>query len=165
MPTPTQPAASQSPADRKSAESQVRNLITKFAPDQLKLVTAARNAIQERLPNANELAYEYRSWFVLSFSPSEHGHEGVLAIRGDSDGIKFYFNHGKSLPDPEKLLQGSATVRYIDLESASTLTRPAVVALIEAAIAHNKIPFAKSGQGSIILRLAGAKKTKPKAKK
>ena len=64
--------------------------------------------------------------FVISYSPNEHGYEGVLAIRGSANGVKLYFNRGKELPDPAKLLQGSGNqTRWIDVEGASTLARPA----------------------------------------
>lgn len=159
-PTP-KPSASVPPppsvAEQKAAEAVARAIISKFAPNQASLVATMRSAIRKRLPTAHEIVYEYRSWFVISYSPTQHGHEGVLAIRGDSDGIKFYFNQGKSLPDPEKLLKGSATVRSIDIESPSTLTRPAVANLVEAAINHNKVPFPSAGQGPVLLLSASTK--------
>ncbi|MBK8267368.1 MAG: DUF1801 domain-containing protein [Planctomycetes bacterium] len=156
------PGSAQSAAERKAADAQARALIAKFAPAHEQLVSAVRKSLQKRLPTANEIIYEYRTWFVISYSPSEHGFEGVLAIRGDAVGVKFYFNRGKELPDPEKLLKGSAQVRFIDLESASTLTRPAVARLIDEAIAHNRVPFAPAGRGSVILRSASATKRPPR---
>lgn len=155
------PGSAQSAEERRSAEAQLGELIAKFAPASLRLVSAVRKSLQKRLPTAHEVVYEYRSWFVISYSPSGQGFEGVLAIRGDADGVKFYFNRGKELPDPEKLLKGSAQVRFIDLESASTLARPPVARLIEEAIAHNRVPFASAGRGSVIIRSASAKKPRP----
>ena len=99
---------SQSAAERRSAETQVRAGIAKFAPEHLRLVVAMRRSLRKRLPTAHEVVYEYRDCFVISYSPSERGYEGVLAIRGSADGVKLYFNRGKELPDPEKLLKGSA---------------------------------------------------------
>ena len=73
--------------------------------------------------------------------------------------MKFYFNRGKELPDPEKLLKGSASqVRFIDLESVSTLARPEVASLIDEAIARNPVPFASAGRGSVVIRSTSAKK-------
>lgn len=158
------PGATQSAAEPRAAEAQARELIAKFAPEQVRLVDAMRKALRKRLPTANELVYEYRSWFVISYSPSMQGFEGVLAIRGDADGVKLYFGQGKNLPDPEKLLKGSAQVRFIDVDGASTLTRPAVVSLIEAAIAHHRVPFAPAGRGSLVIRSASAKQSSKSAK-
>jgi hypothetical protein len=83
----------------------------------------------------------------------------VLAIRGSKDGVRLYFNRGKELPDPEKLLQGSsgAQTRFIGIEGASTLARPAVTSLIDEAIAHNRVPFAGAGRGSVVIRSTSAK--------
>ncbi|MFZ4575603.1 MAG: hypothetical protein ACOYN0_14495 [Phycisphaerales bacterium] len=153
------PAGTQTAAERKTAEAQLRSLITKFAPDHLRLATAVRRSLRKRLPSAYEVVYEYRSWFVISYSPTGQGYEGVLAIRGDADGLKLYFNQGKDLPDPEKLLQGSSQTRWIQVERASTVARPAVADLIEAAIAHNRVPFAAEGQGPVVFRSATAKKS------
>lgn len=151
--TPPQPAA-----ERKAAEAELRALIDRFAPESLRLITAMRRVVRKRLPTAHEVVYEYRSWLVISYSPSGHGYEGVLAIRADADGVKFYFNQGKALPDPEKQLQGSGQTRFIDVESASTLARPAVVRMIDESIARNRVPFASTGRGPVIMRSASAKK-------
>src|SRR3954452_22391959 len=133
--------------ERRSAEAQLRTVIAKFAPSRLRLIAATRRWLRKRLPTAHEVVYEYRDWFVVSYSPSERGYEGVLAIRGSADGVKLYFNQGKGLPDPEKLLRGSANARWILLEGASTLARPAVAGLIEEAVARNRVPFARTGRG------------------
>lgn len=152
------PGGPQSAAARRAAEAQVRTLVAKFAPARLRLISAMRRSLRKRLPTAHEVVYEYRAWIIISFSPSERGYEGVLAIRADADGVKLYFNQGKSLPDPEKLLKGSAQARFIDVESASTLARPAVATLIDEAVARNQVPFAPAGRGSVVIRSASAKK-------
>lgn len=154
----TSQLSTQSAAERREAEAGVRSLIEKFAPEHLRLVASLRRSLRKRLPTAHEVVYEYRSWFVISFSPSGHGYEGVLAIRGDGDGVRLYFMHGKELPDPEKLLKGSAQVRFIDVEGTSVLKRPAVVSLIDGAIDRNRVPFASAGRGSVVIRSAAAKK-------
>lgn len=150
-------ASPQSAAARRSAEATLRMLIDKFASERLRLVATTRKTLLKYLPTAHEIVYEYRDCFVISYSPSEHGYEGVLAIRGSEDGVKLYFNQGKALPDPAKLLKGSAQSRWILLESASTLARPEVVRLIDEAIAHNKVPFASDGRGSVVIRSTSAK--------
>ena len=154
--SPSQPST-QSAAERRSAEAEARALVAKFALGHEQLVDATRRWLRKRLPTAYEVVYEYRSWFVISYSPSERGYEGVLAIRGDADGVKLYFQQGKGLPDPEKLLKGSAQARWIALESAATLARPAVASLADEAIARNTVPFPPSGRGPIVLRTASAK--------
>ena len=156
------PDSAQSAAARRSAEAELRALIAKFAPAHLRLVGAMRRWLRKRLPTAHEVVYEYRDWFVISYSPNEHGYEGVLAIRADVNGVKLYFNQGKELPDPAKLLQGSGKqTRSINVEGASTLARPEVARLIEEAIARNRVPFASAGRGSVVIRSTAAKRRRP----
>ena len=154
----TSHASTTSAVAERSAEAQLRTLIERFAPPHLRLVGAMRRSLRKRLPAAIEVVYEYREWFVISYSPSEHGYEGVLVIRGDANGVKLYFNRGKELPDPAKLLKGSGQTRFINVEGASTLTRPEVARLIDEAIARNPVPFAPAGRGSVIIRPTSAKK-------
>src|SRR5262249_1924183 len=140
------PGSTQSPAARRSAEAELRALLDKYVPAHLRLIAAMRRTLRKRLPTAHEVVYEYHNLgaVVISFSPSERGYEGVLSIRADADGVKLYFNQGKELPDPAKLLQGSAQTRWILVEGASTLARPEVARLIEEAIARNRVPFASA---------------------
>jgi hypothetical protein len=149
----------QSAAARRRAEAQVRTLIDKYVPTYLRLIAAMRRWLRKRLPTAHEVVYEYHNLgaVVISYSPSERGYEGVLGIRADADGVKLYFNQGKVLPDPEKLLQGSAQARWIYIEGSSTLTRPEVAGLIDEAIARNRVPFEPAGRGSVVIRSTSAK--------
>jgi hypothetical protein len=154
----TSELSTQAVVARRSAEAQLRTLIAKFAPTHLRLIGAVRRWLRKRLPTAHEVVYEYRDFIVISYSPNDRGYEGVLAIRASADDVKLYFNRGKELPDPEKLLQGSGSqTRSIDLERASTLTRPAVASLIDEAIARNRVPFEGAGRGSVVIRPASAK--------
>jgi hypothetical protein len=145
-------------AARRSAEAELRALVTKFAPAHARLAGTTRRWLQRRLPTAQEVVYAYRDCFVISFSPSERGYEGVFAIRGSADGVRLYFNRGKELPDPAKLLRGSAVARWIDVEGGSTLARPEVARLFDEAMARNRVPFARTGRGPVVIRSASAKK-------
>ena len=154
----TSQLSTQSAVARRSAEAQMRGLVVKFAPEQQRLVSAARRWLRTRLPTAHELVYEYRDCFVISCSPSERGYEGVFAIRASANGVKLYFNRGKGLPDPAKLLRGSGTqARWIQLEGASTLARLEVARLADDAIAGNRVPFARTGRGPVVIRSESVK--------
>lgn len=149
----------QTPTARRLAEAKLRELNTKYAPTHLRLVAATRRWLRTRLPTAYEIVYEYRDCFVISCSPNEHGYAGVLAIRASADEVRLYLNRGKGLSDPEKLLKGSGGVtRWILLEGASTLARPAVERLVDQAIAANRVPFARSGRGPMIICSTAASK-------
>jgi hypothetical protein len=148
------PSSTQSAAERRAAEAELQKLIDKYVPAHERLISAMRRTLRKRLPTAHEVVYEYANQgaVVISFSPNEHGYAGVLGIRASADGVMLFFNHAKELPDPAKLLQGSGgQVRSIDVEGASTLARPEVANLIDAAIARNPVPFAPTGRGSVIM--------------
>ncbi|MBL8813192.1 MAG: hypothetical protein JNM43_23695 [Planctomycetaceae bacterium] len=143
----------QSATERREAEAALNGLVQKFAESQTRLIAAVRKVLRKRLPTAHELVYEYRDCFVISYSPNGHGYEGLFGLRGSSEGVKLYFNRGKELPDPNKLLKGSGTMaRSLDVEKASVLTKPEVVSLIDAALAMNSIPFEPTGKGSVTVR-------------
>jgi hypothetical protein len=151
--------STQSAVERRSAEAQLRTLIAKFAPAHLRLVSTVRRCLRKRLPTAHELVYEYQDFVVISYSPNERGYAGVLAIRASANGVRLYFNRGKELPDPAKVLQGSGKqTRFINLEGASTLAPPEVASLMDEAIARNGVPFAAAGRGSVVIRSASAKR-------
>jgi hypothetical protein len=148
----------QSAVERRLAEAELRTLIDRFAPAHLRLTGAMRRWLRKRLPTAHEVVYEYRDCFVISYSPNEHGYEGALAIRGSAEGVRLYFSRGEELPDPGKLLQGSCQTRWIHLEGASTVARPQVARLIDEAVAGNRVPFARAGRGSVVIRSTSAKR-------
>lgn len=158
----TSPLDNQSAAARRSAEAQLRSLVTKFAPAHQRLIGAIRRWLRKRLPTAHEVVYEYHDFFVISYSPNEHGYEGVVAIHAGANGIRLYFNRAKELPDPEKLLQGSGKqTRWIHVEGTATLGHPAVVCLIDETLARNRVPFARTGRGPVVIRSVAAKKHPP----
>lgn len=151
-------SADQSKAERRLADAKLQALIDKFAPTQLRLIGTLRGSLRKRLPSAHEVVYEYRDSVVISFSPNAHGYEGVFSIKAGGNLVKLYFNRGKDLSDPTKLLKGSGTVvRSIDIDSASTLKLPEVVRLMDEAIALNPIPFDVVGSGSIVFRSKASK--------
>ena len=155
----TSQLSTQSAVARPSAEAELRGLIARFAPAHQELIGTMRRSLRKRLPTAHEVVYEYADSVVISYSPDERGYEGVLALRVSAKGVDLYFNRGKELPDPDKLLRGSAKlVRFIHMEGASTLKLPAVARLIVEAIACTRVPFAPTGRGPVVIRSTLAKK-------
>jgi hypothetical protein len=155
-------APAQSVAARREAEAEIRALVAMHAPAHPRLVDSTRKWLQARLPTAHEIVYEYRDCFVISYAPNEHGYEGVFALRASLKGVSLYLNQGKGLPDPAKLLKGTGKqVRFIDLDSASTLARPEVACLIDAALGRNPMPYPSAGRGSVIIRSTAAKQRRP----
>lgn len=134
-------------------EAQLRSFNERFDPKQQKFIRSIRAALRKRFPTANELAYDYSSFFVIGYSPTEHGIDGIVTIAARADRVDLYFSHGPQLPDPKKLLLGSGKqTRFIRLESARHLAHPDVKAFIAAAIERASVPFSSKGKGTLIIK-------------
>ena len=109
--------------------------------------------MRKRFPTANELAYDYSSFFVIAYSPTEQGIDALVSIAARADGVYLYFSHGPQLPDPKRLLRGSGKqTRFIRVETARQLAHPDVEAFIAATIDHASVPLPSKGKGSLIIK-------------
>jgi hypothetical protein len=151
MPTPT---------------AQLRALVSTHAPAHANLFSSLRRTFKKLLPTAHEIVYEYRDCIVTTFSPTPQGYQGVFSLRASAEGIRLYFGQGKLLPDPAKLLQGSASqVRYLPIHRAADLKQPEVQSLLAAALSHNRVAFAASGKPLLTIRSTTASKASKKTKR
>ena len=140
------------------AETQLKGFIEKFEPALQALIRAARKALRKRLPTAHELVYDNYNFFVIGYGPTERPSDAILSLTGAAKGVGLCFIHGASLPDPQKIMLGSGNqTRFIRVDSVEVLARPAVEALIKAAIAKAKTPLPSKGRGSLIIRSISAK--------
>ena len=129
-------------AASQSVATQLAEFIGKFDPRMAKLIRSCRAAVRKRLPTANELVYDNYNFFVIGYS-FDRARVGLhrIAFAANAKGMTLFFYYGARLPDPAKILEGSGNqVRFIRMESAATLARPEVEALVAAAIAHGKNP-------------------------
>lgn len=140
-------------------EAQLDAFVAAFDPAEQKLIRAVRAALRQRLPMANELLYDYYTFFVLTWSPTEHPTDGIFALAGRPDGVRLYLMQAPKLPDPKKLLKGSGKqARYLAVESASRLQDPEVEALLSATIAQAAVPLPASGMGRLVTRTVSSKR-------
>jgi hypothetical protein len=145
-------------------ETQLRSFNERLGPACQKVVRSIRTALRKRFPTANELAYDYTSFFVIAYSPTDRGIDGIISIAARADGVDLYFSHGPQLPDPKKLLRGSGKqTRFIRLQGARQLSHPDVKALIAAAVDRASVPLPSSGTGELIIKTnkMGPAKKKP----
>jgi hypothetical protein len=157
------PRTKSSPPDRTPApEAQLRSFNERSDAKQQKFFRSIRTALRKRLPTANELAYDYSSFFVIGYSPTDRGIDAPVSIAARADGVDLYFNNGPKLSDPKKLLKGSGKqTRFIRLESARHLAHPDVEAFITAAVGLASVPLPAQGKGSLMIKTnktASAKK-------
>jgi hypothetical protein len=139
--------------EKATPEAQLRSFYDKFDSKHQKLIRSIQAAVRKRFPTAHELAYDYSSFFVIAYSPSENGIEAIVSIAARADRVDLYFNNGPKLPDPKKLLRGSGKqARFVQLDSARRLAHPDIKALIDAAIVQSKIPLPTKGRGGLIIK-------------
>jgi len=140
------------------AAKQLAAFIAKFEPAMAKRIRSVRQALRRRFPTANELVYDNYNFFVIGYCSSERPSDCIVSLAANAKGVGLSFYYGATLPDPRKILQGSGTQnRFIRLESAATLRRPEVEALLSAAAAQGKVPLRASGRGRLTIRSVSVK--------
>jgi len=139
-------------------EKQLAGFIAKFTPEVGALIRSTRKKMRERLPRATELVYDNYNFFVIGFGPNERPSDAIFSIAAHARGVNLCFLQGAGLPDPKGLLRGSGrVVRNIRLESATTLDRPEVRALIQVALDRAKTPMNAKGAHRLIIRSVSEK--------
>ena len=151
-------AAGSVSARQANPDAQFSELLSRFPPGIVALVTRCLPKLRRAFPGANELVYDYRNSLVVSFGMSERGYEAIVALAIFPRWVKLYFD--KDLPDPAGLLEGSGSkVRSVTLESASDLDRGEMQSMIKAAIKHSGITFPRTGPTRMVIKSASKKRT------
>lgn len=142
----------------ESPGKQVAGFIAKFDPALAKLVRSARAVLRKRFPTAIELVYDNYNALAIGYSTTERTSDVLFSLAVYASGLNLYFMYGRSLPDPEKLLQGSGTQgAFVRLDDLAVLDQPGVKALIAAAVRQAEPPLPKRGKGYTIVKSISAK--------
>ena len=137
---------------------QLAGFIAKFDPKTGKLIRAMRQALRKRYPTANELVYDNYNFFVIGFCTTERPSDCIFSLAANAKGVGLSFYYGSTLPDPHKILMGGGSQnRFIRLPEVATLSKPEVMALLQAAVAQAKSPLPSTGGGKLIIRSVSAK--------
>lgn len=141
-----------------SPAKQVECFIAKFDPAIAKLTRACRSVIRKRYPSANELVYDNYNALAIGYSPTERTSDVVFSLAVYARGLNLYFMYGRSLADPDGLLQGSGSQgAFIRLDSVNTLDQAKVNDLIIRAVKRQQPTFPLSGRGKTIVKAISAK--------
>jgi len=150
------------------AETLLASYYAQYEPAMAKLGKALRARMRARLPGLFEIVYVYENQnsLVISYSPTEHGYEGVFSTALYPDKAHLYFSKGARLSkaDPNKLLKGSGTVRHVVLNAVADFDRPEIEALMAAALNFAKLRLDARAKGSVILKAEAQKRRAAKAK-
>ena len=143
-------------------EKQLASYFAKYEPAMAKLGKALRAKLRARLPGLFEIVYVYENQdaLVISYSPTEHGYDGVCSLALYPDRVQLYFAQGALLSksDPNKLLQGRAKVRHVVLDAVADFDRPEIEVLMVAALKLAKVRLDASAKGSVVIRAEAQKK-------
>lgn len=141
-----------------SPAMQVAGFIAKFDPAIAKLVRAARSVLRKRFPTAIELVYDNYNALAIGYSSTEKTSDVLFSLAVYARGVNLYFMYGRSLPDPHKLLQGNGNQgAFVRIDDLSVLDRPAVKALLEAAVHQATPPLRASGKGYTVIKSISVK--------
>jgi hypothetical protein len=150
--------ATQARPERADASRTVAGFISKFDPAVARVIRSSRAALRKRYPTAIELVYDNYNALAIGWSGTERTSDAFISLAAYARGVVLYFLYGKSLPDPEGILQGSGNRgRFVRLPSAATLGERAVQALLRAAVKQAKAPLPKTGRGYTVIKSISAK--------
>jgi hypothetical protein len=143
--------------------AQLAGFMAKYTPAMAKEGRAALARLRRLVPGAVQMVYDNWGGLVVGFSPTERPSEAVVSILMVPDHVSLCFiQDAPELPDPAHLLKGSGNVvRHIKLTSARDLDKPAIRALVKAAVARSDVPFDPRRRATLVIR-AISKKQRPR---
>ncbi len=151
-------AASSKDQSTATPAAQLAGFLAKYEPEVARLAKAARVLMRKRFPTALELVYDNYQFLAIGYSATERASDCIASLAVSPKGVALSFYYGASLPDPKGVLLGEGNQnRFVRLEAATTLTRPAVVALLRAATAQARTPLPEGGRGRTIIKSVSAK--------
>ena len=135
-------------------DRQLARFLAKFTPELAATAHAVLAKVRTLVPGALEVVYDNYNALAIGFSATERASDFVFSIALDPKWVSMFFMHGPSLPDPKRLLRGSGTmVRHIVLDDgAATLDRPAVRALLKAALRLAERPIDPEAEARIVIK-------------
>ena len=153
-----------------NAETQLASFFAKYEPAMAKLGKALRAKMRARLPGLSEIVYVYENQnaLVISYSPTEHGYEGLCSIALYPDKVNLHFAQGALLSksDPNNLLQGRGkSVRHVVLNAVADFDRAEIEVLMVAALKLAKLRLDASATNSVIIKAEAQKQRARRATK
>jgi len=146
-----------------TSRAQLAGFIAKYTPAIAKEGRAALARMRRMVPNSVQLVYDNYNGLVVGFGPTERPSQAVVSILLMPDHVTLCFiDDAPSLPDPEKLLEGSGNVvRHIRLSSARDLDRPAIRSLVAEAVKRAEVPFNPRQRATLVIKSI-SKKQRPR---
>jgi hypothetical protein len=142
----------------KDADRDLVRFLARYTPEIRALAGGALATMRKRLPGAVELVYDNYYALVIGFGPNERASDAIFSIVLYPQHVSLCFIYGASLPDPDKILNGSGNqVRHIRLGDAKALNRPEVRRVMKAAVADADPPIDRKQERRVVIRAVAAK--------
>ena len=135
--------------------TELDQFFAKFSPEVEKLARAVLARMRKRLRGATELVYDNYNALAIAFSPTDQRTDIILSVALYPRWVSLFFMRGATLPDPQRILKGNGnTVRHVVIEKASDLDKPAIAAVINAAVKRADPPIDPARRGQVIVKMA-----------
>ena len=122
-----------------STESQISAFVARFTPEVASQFRTARAQVRKLFPRGYELVFDNYNAFGCGYSTTLLNSGVLISVVAYPRWVSLFFFYGKSLSDPDQLLQGSGVrIRSIRLQPVSLVKSRAVRALLRQAIARFK---------------------------
>ena len=142
----------------RSPEKELSAFLARFDPKVARVARGARAKLRRLMPRALQLVYDNYNALAIGFSPTERASDVVLSIAVYPRWVSLFFMQGARLPDAHGVLKGGGNkVRHVVLDDAATLDRPAIRALMKAALASQPKPSATVAKGHTIIKSVSAR--------
>ena len=111
-------------------------LAKKYSPKVQNLARKTRGFVKKEMPGAVEQVKA--GWHAVWYGVTPKMSDIVFAIHIRDEYVNLEFAQGRSLRDPEKLLEGTGkNMRHVKIREVKILEKPAFMALVREAIAKN----------------------------
>lgn len=121
--------------------------LTKFLlpyPDKVKAVALwLREFIWDLYPESNELIYVDALSVAIGFSPSDRAGDKFCSIAVHNNHVNFGLNKGSAVADPNKILSGTGTYRFIRVTKVDDFPAGYIKKLLAEAY-HNSVGSLKT---------------------
>lgn len=120
----------------REALALLQAFVARYSPTVAREFRAARALVSTYFPRGYELVYDNYNALGCGFSTRPKGSGVVVSIVAYPRWVTLFFFQGTTLPDPEKILQGTGRrIRSLRLQPFTLLRTKAVRALLKHAVA------------------------------
>lgn len=112
------------------------DLLAAYPPPVRALAASLRAFVRDAVPGIEERVYQ--GWRALGYHDAQAGY--VCAIFPQQDHVRFLFEHGAHLPDPDGILEGATRqTRWVPIAPGAPVPERALRRLLESALRYGSV--------------------------